>query len=133
MRPGRSVGNALRENRCRPASDWRNQKRGGVIAAEFEVAAELFGIGVDAAFFDFELADVALAEQGGERADAERQDFVDFEAGQRIVRGDCAGAGEVCRAGGEGPEIVFGGECAGEAGGGDGGVDVEEEAVRRGG
>src|SRR5690242_17853642 len=63
-----------------------------------------------------------------EFASFEREHFVDFEAAERWII-DSGWAGEVCGAGGEGVEVVFGGERAGEAGSGDGGVDVEEVAV----
>ena len=110
------------------AGDAGDEQRGGVVAAEFQVAAEFFGVDVDAAFFDFELADVAGAEMLRASGSRERQDVVDFEAGERRV-GDWLRAGEIGRAGAEGGEIVFGGEHAFQVRGEDGGVDVEDVAV----
>ena len=47
------VIDALREDGCGAAGDGGDEERGRVVAAELQVAAEFFGVEVDAAFFDF--------------------------------------------------------------------------------
>ena len=67
-----AVHPAFGEDRRGAAGDVGEEERGGVVAAELQVAAKGFGVDVDAAFFDFELADVAGAQMLGKFARAER-------------------------------------------------------------
>ena len=57
-----TYANAVGENGGGAAGDFGDEQCGGVVAAELQFAAEFFGHNVNAAFFDFQLADVAVAQ-----------------------------------------------------------------------
>ena len=87
-----------------------NEQCGCVAAAEFQLAAEFFGVDFDAAFFDFSWP-MPLARRCWRVCDAEWEHVFDFETGKRRV-GDSLRAREIGRAVAQRGEFVFGGEYA---------------------
>jgi len=116
------------ENRNASPGNLGNEKRGGIVATKLQIATQLFGLDVYAPFFDFKLANSALGQKSRELSCFERENFTDFEAGERRVA-EGPRPGEIRLAAVESVEAVLGGQHAFQLCGEDGGVDVEHVAV----
>src|SRR6476620_11319995 len=100
----------MRDDRGWPGGDLLDQQRGFVVAAEAQLFAELFGIDIDATFFDFEPADAACAKMFGNCPNTHWHDVVDFKGGECGVD-DSFRPREICRTRAQGTQPVFRSKC----------------------